>query len=283
MLVIDGAIRRHFVKNDLAITWFMAVGRLPLILILLLFIGFQLPPSTAMLFMLLGGIFWTLPFLLYYKAIAFEEPSRIALFIQTIPIFTLLIAYFLIQETLTGKQGIAFLFIIIGGMIAALKKLKTKWHISFAFILILIANITWATSDVLFKKFEPAFNSFLHAFTFFMLGGALVGIIISLFPKGHKAIKQHLSNLPTRGWVYMIISLVGGIAGSLTFGYALTLGKASLTTVIIGTQPLFAFGFGIILAPFLPEVYKEDISKNSLLLKGLSFSMIIIGLIYLQI
>ena len=68
----------------------------------------------------------------------------------------------------------------------------------------------------------------------------------------------------------------------VSFGYALTLGKASLTTVILGVQPLFVFLLGVVLGPIIPSFHLEDTSRKALAFKGISFALVIGGLILLQ-
>ena len=150
--VLDCAIRREFVKNDTAITFFLAATRLPLLIIFFIIIGFEIPPINAVFFILLGGMMWMFPYILYYKAIEFEEPSRVILVMQTAPIFVLSISFFAIGETLTFYQLLAFILIITGGVLASIKKMEGIWRFSRAFWLLILATFLWAASDVIFKK-----------------------------------------------------------------------------------------------------------------------------------
>jgi len=280
--VIDGALRRHFVKNDVALMWMMAFLRLPFVIIFFLVFGIEIPSTSVILFIFLAGVLWTFPFVFYYKAIELEDPSRIALMMQLVPFFTLLIAFFAIQETLTASQGIAFVFLITGGAIAAVKRLKGAWHLSKAFFLMALATFLWASSDVLFKKFELSFSSFFTAFGIYFFGSFLISAIMLYHPHSRQKILKHFTKLPARAWLMIVSTAVAGVAGSMTFAYALTLGKASLTSVLIGVQPLFVLGLGLLLAPFIHEIRKEDLSKQALLFKGISFALVIIGLIFLE-
>ncbi len=280
--VADGALRRHFVKSDLSLTWITAVTRLPIVILFFLIAGIEIPNSYVVLFMLFGGIIWTFPMYFYYKAIGKEDPSRIALLLQLVPLFTLLIAFFALNERLVGMQVIAFVLLIAGGTFAALKRLKGVWSFSSAFFLIALACFMWASSDVIFKKFEVAFSSFLSAFAIYFLGSFLVSLFIFSLPHGRTKVIKHFSNLPLRAWIMVAATVIAGVCGSLSFAYALTLGKASLTSVMLGIQPLFVIGLGAFLSLFIKEIRKEDLSKQALLLKGVSFVLILIGLMFLE-
>lgn len=290
--VLDGAARRHFVKDNMAMTWFLAVTRLPLAILFFIIGGFSFPGFLPFFGMLLTGILWLLPFILYYKAIEFEEPTRVALFLQTIPLTTLLIAWLLIGESLVANQWIAFLMFLSAGLVATLKHAEGKWRISKTIIFLTAANIMWALSDVLFKKFAPAFSNlnaygevnfnFSAAFAVDLMGGFLLGILFLFFKRGRTLIRNNFKNLPKRAWWFLNIDQIIGLCGSAFFAYALTLGKASLTAVILVVQPLSAFIFSILLMRYVPELAREDTSLRALLMKGFSFVLIMAGLLSLQ-
>ena len=280
--VIDGAVRRHYVKHDMAMTWFLSATRLPVIIVFFLVFSVKIPANTSnLLFMLLGGILWIFPFVFYYKAVEFEEISRIALLGQMTPIFVALISYFALNEVLTLNQWLAFILILTAGTIASLNKTEGKWRFSKAFWLLMLATFMWASSDVIFKKFEPGFNGFFSAFFFYFCGSFLLAIFMPLMKKSRAVLAKYFLKKDSKMWTLLILDQIFGISGSMAFAYALTLGKASLTAVFIGTQPLFAFIFGLILIRFVPEVTRESVSRRSLVIKGISFVLIIIGLVAL--
>jgi drug/metabolite transporter (DMT)-like permease len=281
--VLDGTLRRNFIKNDMALTWLSAMGRLPFVILLFAMTGLNLPPLPIVLMMLVVGFFWTLPMFFYYKAMEKEaDTSRVSLLIQLVPIFTLPTAYLVIHERLTAFQGLAFILLIIAGALAGIKRLMGVWHISKAFFLITLSCFLWAVSDVFFKKLAPAFPNYLSAFTIYFLGGFLVSSIILFIPKGRKNIFKSITGLPAKAWIMVFASLMAGIIGGLSFNYALTIGKASLTSVLMGIQPLMVIILGLVLRLFIKDISKEDLSLNALIFKGLSFLFLIGGLIFLQ-
>jgi drug/metabolite transporter (DMT)-like permease len=280
--VLDGAVRRHYIKHDMAMTWFISLTRLPVIIIFLLIFNVKIPiNSSDLLFMILGGALWILPYVFHYKAVEFEEISRIALLGQMIPIFVVFISYFALNEILTANQWLSFILIFSAGIIASLHKVEGNWRLSKAFWLILTATFMWAASDVIFKKFEPGFDDFLSAFFFYFCGSFSLAVVMPFFPKSRAVISQYFFKKDLKMWGLLILDQIFGISGSMAFAYALTIGKASLTAVLIGTQPLFAFIFGLILIRFIPEVVKENLSRRAIIIKSLSFVMIIIGLVAL--
>jgi drug/metabolite transporter (DMT)-like permease len=232
--------------------------------------------------MLAAGILWTITFIPYLKAIECEEPSRVALLLQTMSVFSLILAYFVLGESLVIGQALAFLIILFGGALVSIKNLGGKWRLSKALWFMLAATLFWSLSDVFFKLSSYNFTSFIHAFAWFTLGGFFTAPIISLLPSTRKEIFSiKFSKIPLRGWIFEFTSALLGIAGSLSFAYALTLGKVALTSVLTQAQPLFAFLLTILLSQFLKEVEKEDLRLKSVLLKTASFAVITLGLVCL--
>ena len=255
---------------------------LPIHIVFLILFGIEVPSYKDGIFMLVGGIIWISPFFMYYKAIEFEEPSRVVLLMQMTPIFIMAIAFFMLGEVLTLQQVLAFALLLIGGTIASVKTLNKKIRFSKAFLLMAGATFLWGLSDVIFKKTEMNFESFFSAFTVYLLGSFLPAFFILFSKKARSQTVDKFKGLSSRAWGFLASDQLLGISGSACFAYALTLGKASLTGVIIGVQPLLVFVFGLLLAPFFHEFHRERVDKNSLILKGISFILILIGLIYLQ-
>ncbi|MFH0820311.1 MAG: DMT family transporter [Candidatus Peregrinibacteria bacterium] len=276
--VIDTTARRHFVKSDVALSWLASITRLPLIPILFWLGGWQIPALGTALGLLVAGLFWLLPFAFYYKALATEETSRVILFLELQPVFTLGIAFVLIGEKLTGIQGWAFLLILLGNLMAALKHFEGKWHFSKAFAFVLLAGAGWALSDVLFKKYAANFDNYFASAAIYSLGMFFLAPMLMVRREWFKSIVSHFRGLSRRIWKFLAFDIIAGLLGTLVFSYALTLGKASLTMVVSGMQPLFVFVLGLILIRFIPEVAREDMSKSALGLKGFAFALMVIGL-----
>ena len=281
--VLDGAVLKNYIKSGYAKTWFSALTRLPFILLFFWIGGFEIPALRVVFWVTLAGLLWLLTLIFHFKALTFEEPSRVAVFTQMSPVFTLVIAFFVLGETLTTSQLIAFIFLIAGGVLAALRRLQGVFHFSKAFYLILSSSFLGAVSGVVFKKFEPVFSNFFAAFSIYFIGGFLGTFLLLLWPDHHEKVLKYYKNLPFRAWFMLVFTELFGTIGVIAFIYALTLGKASLTMVMLGVQPLFALIFGIILSRFIREVHKEDISRTVLSLKVISFALVLLGLMALQL
>ncbi|MEK7672903.1 MAG: DMT family transporter [Patescibacteria group bacterium] len=279
---LDAGLRRNFFKNDFVLTWLSALAKLPLAIALLIpFIG-DISLNWEFFEMFLIGMFWTIPFVFYYKSMEFEEASRIILIMQFLPVFVLIIANLFIGETLTMHQFLAFLLILSAGILASFRKIEGKWSFSKAFWFMVTAVLLWATADVLFKYAEEGFEAFWPAFGVYTLGSSLPPLFLLLIPKYKKMINSHLKNVSLKGWSLLAVSVLAGTAGSFSFSYALTLGKASLTAVLVGIQPLLVFIFSFIFSRIFKEIPAESAKTTDLILKLVSIVLAVAGLIYLN-
>ena len=260
--VLDGALRRKFIPDDLTLTWVMAAIRLPVALALLFFTHVLVAGTAPFLFLLLSGFLLTAPLWFYYKALKGEEVSRVVVMVQTVPIFNLIISHFTLNERLTWVQGGAFALLMFAGIIAAIKPSEGhRFRLSPALFLVLFASLLWAVSDVLFKAYSSSYSGYWDAFAAYLLGSSILALI-ALKPRGaHSPIKT-IRALSSRGWIFVLISCASGTVGSVAFTYALTLGKVSLTSVMMGVQPLVALILGLAFFPIIPELTREDISKK---------------------
>lgn len=276
---MDAAMRRSWIKNDLVLMSIFALVKLPVAIALMALFGQGIVLDASFVWMFIAGVIWMTAFVFYYKAMQLEEVSRVVLILQFQPIMILLLGMVMIGETLNVNQIVAFSLILFGSVLAAFKKKESKWHFSQAFILILIADVLWSVGDVMFKKYVGDFPNFWAAFSVDLLGSSLLGGVIFLIPKYRNVFRNF--KLPVKGWKLLCVSALFGTAGSLFFAYALTLGKAALTSVIVGLQPLFALISGLILHRFVSEIPRDSIKREDLLIKGASFILIFLGFIYL--
>lgn len=278
---IDSALRRHWLKDDLVMTSVFAVTKLPVAIAMLLMFGGGIVWGWPVLGMFFQGFLWMFAFVFYYKAIKIEEISRVVLIMQFQPIIMLFFASLLIGESLSFNQLIAFFLIFAGSVLASLKIEKNKWHFSKAFIFMMVANVLWSFADVMFKKYVVYFPNFWAGFGVDLLGSSLFGAFLFLLPKYRVILKGfEFSKL---GWYFIFASALLGVLGSTTFAYALTLGKAALTSVIIGLQPLFALCSGLVLHKLMREVPADSVKRVDIIIKTVSFLFIVLGLVYLYL
>src|SRR3974377_2066956 len=116
-------VERYFKQSDVAVLLLFTafIG-----LLLLPFIWFFEPSITSpgtgsIALIILSGIFYMSAMLLYLQALQSEEASVVAPFFQAGPLFGYVLAYFVLGETLSGRQMAGGALIIGGTLIVSLR------------------------------------------------------------------------------------------------------------------------------------------------------------------
>src|SRR3989344_2127417 len=187
--VIDKFLLSKAVKHPIAYAFYIGIT-VPLTWVFapfgLKFLGFQ-----DLLIAILAGASFIVALYFLYVATKITSISRL-LPIEggLVPFFTLVFAYWFLDERLSDTQALGFVLLVAGSVIISLKKDKTGWHPK-ALGHALIAAILFALSLVLTKyTFEQ--TNFVSGLIWTRLGFLLVSLIL-LVPKKSR---QYIFNTP---------------------------------------------------------------------------------------
>lgn len=218
----------------------------------------------------------------YFKALSSQEASNITILFQSQPVMTLILAYLFLRETITGFQFLGFFLILAATIGISINKKQSRFKLSSALVLILLSNLFWAISSVVFK-FVSETSSFSKMISYESWGLALGGLILyTFFPSFSRAFKGIQKSLP-KTILTLIFFNEGGFLIGRFFGYlAISLGPVSLVNVVGGTQVFFSILFGYLLTKIAPKVFKENISSESLSKKIFLAGAVLLGLWFIQ-
>jgi uncharacterized membrane protein len=204
----------------------------------------------------ISGLLYLTAIYFYLRALQQEEASVIAPLFQTSTLFTYIIAYFVLHETLTGWRLAGGLLVMASALVGSYEPGGTR-HFKLGIVApILVCTATLAGSAVMFKFF--AIQDAFWPVTFWSFAGqAVFGAVL-----GINAANE-------------LINLGGGLAAR----YASLLGPISLVQAIGGTTSFFVFAFGVLLSLFFPKLGREDMSRRSLIQKGIAVTLIVAGVI----
>ena len=242
--------------------------------------SFQLLSPGNLVVAIIGGACFPLALYFSYKAIQQTSISRI-LPIQggLVPIFTLILAYFILAERLSPVQIAAFLFLVAGAVLIAFKKVHGHWH-ALAFGNAIIASLLFAISLTLQKYIFTNVN-FASGLMWTRLGffAASASFLISRKSRGYifKAPKETTSG---NKFVYLAARISGGAAWFLQ-NYAIKLGSVSLVNALQGTQYIFLLGIASVLSVKFPKILKEKIPLRIMVQKIAAIVLISTGLLIL--
>ncbi len=253
-------------------------------ILVLPFIGSQyivLPPGNTVWWLVLASLFYTFSGFPYIKAMEFEEVTRINILWNAIPVFSLILGWMIIGDKISGTELAAMVFLLVGSIVASLKKNSSSFKISMAFWLMMLSCVLYAAYGLV-VRYLSASVAFPTIFFWVILFDAIA--ISSSFVS--KKIRQDFvqtfrSNSIGFFLLFLVIVVIGNI-GLLLNQWALSLKPGALVYSLEGFQVLFVFCLAIVVAKISPSFIAESTDKKNLLVKFLAFLIIMIGMVMLS-
>jgi len=224
------------------------------------------------------GLLYMIATYLYLRALQQEEATTIAPLFQTSTLFTYALAYFVLHETLTLPRIAGGLLVMVSTAVIAYdpdRRLKFKLP---TVGLILACTAMMAVSTVIFKFFAIK-NAFWPVMFWNFAGQAVFGAAMLAIPYYRREFTGMFGKNPGAVIGINAANELINLGGGLAARYASLLGPVSLVQAIGGTTSFFVFLFGVIISLFLPRFGREDLSKGSLIQKGIAVALIVAGVI----
>lgn len=242
--------------------------------LLWIFTGFPILEFRDAFIILLTGVLALFALVFYFQALSEEETTVIIILFQMFPVFSLILSYLFLSETITLKQLIGFIIILTASVGVSLRKTSTKTKIGKALLLITIYNILWAFSGVL-AKYTINVNTLPKIFSYESWGIGFGGLILFLFYiPARNAFLENVKTIKKRTLAILFINEgLFALGKSLSF-LAYSLGSVALVSVVSSTQVFFGIILGFVLTLIAPKVFKEDVTKEGLL-KKIAFSILL--------
>lgn len=233
----------------------------------------------------LNGFIYILAVLPYFYAIQRDEASVTVPLFQLIPIFSYILAYFVLKETLLPKQIIGGILVVMGAIGISLeigeeKTIKFKKEV---FWLMALSSLLFAT-NFLFFKFFALQESFWTTSFWEYVGLAVFAILVMVFIKPYRREffsvmkKNKLPVIGLNGFNEII-----NIIAKLSFNFASLLTPITITWVVDGFQPFFVFVYGVILTLFFPHLGSESLAKRHLAQKIIAIAVMFVGTYFLNV
>jgi uncharacterized membrane protein len=241
-------------------------------------------PSIDKILLFITGILTIVWIVFYLFALEIEEVSNVVPWFLTVPIFGYILGYFFLGETLSNKELLGSLTILIGVALVSIdwkngnRKLKHK-----PVLYMSIACFLVALSGVIFK-YVTIENDFWISSFWEYVGLGVTGILIYLFVPKYRN-EFHFMNKEGGKKIFFlnIFSEFLTIAGNLLTNYALLLAPVTLVYLVGSFQPAIVLILAILGTKFLPKLIKEDISKENLKIKFVSMFLMLFGSLLLFI
>jgi len=185
LLAIAGLTDKILLKKSIPepVVYAFYISLLSLIALLLIPFGFEFPGFHLLLISFAAAFIFTLALLLFFSLLKKEEASRVIPLVSGLsPVFVFILSRNFLGESLSLKQILAFIIILIGGLLISLEKGKKKESLfQKTFFLGLIASFLFAVFYVL-SKYVYLHHSFISGFIWIKIGGGLSALILFLIP-----------------------------------------------------------------------------------------------------
>lgn len=232
------------------------------------------------------GILNILVLWFYLLALNDEEASIAVVFYQLVPVFGLILGYFVLNEVLTQIQIIAMIIIILGTSIISFEiDAENKFRLrKKTIILMSAAAFFWALESVIFKVVALEENVVRSLFWEHLMM-VIVGILIFLFIRNYRnhfllAIRNNSKSILSLNFANETIYMIGNII----FSFAYLLAPIALVLLAESFQPIFVFIVGIFLTIFFPKISVEKIQAKHIWQKVIAICITGIGtyLLFIQ-
>ena len=274
-------LSKNYIKNPFIFILFNGFMNIQLIFLLPFFSFGKLSPIDAAL-ALSAGVFLTVGIIFYYKAVQCEEISRVLMLWQIIPIFVLVMSFFLLHESLTKKMFIGFAFLFAAGIIVSYKKIYGSFKLSKAFYFMMAATFPISLYYILSVHIFKVTN-FWSAFMWLRLS-AFSSLFLLFLPSIRKQFINTWKNMGQRVKSLITLKMIIDFSAFIFLGLAMFSGPVSLISALgSAVAPIFIFLITSFSTFYVPHIVREEISKQAVLAKFLAIALIIIGIIFINL
>ena len=269
----------------------------------LLFFWPWMPNLQEMTLDLLAGFLFLITLVFWYKALHQSEASRVVPIVGAlVPIFSFILSFVFLGETLSGQQLLAFFILICGGVLISIKHTKvylyqrvvTRFREVVGDIVgnvpagaqptsrILVNSVTAAVffaAYYVLMKYIYMYQPFVGSFVWSRLG-SFIGVLLMLFvPDWRRLIfeQQRGAKTPKNMFYFLTIRLLAAVA-FIMINWAISLGNVAIVNALQGVQYLFLFVIILLISNRFPKMLNEQLGGGVLLQKLIGTIMICLGL-----
>lgn len=284
VFLIDKYLLTGSIPNPKIYTFYIGVLGI-LALLLIPFVNFSIPEPSQIFLSLLAGALFICGILWFNKALKQFEASRVVPAVGGIlPLFT----FFLIYLFSGGKEMpesldlLAFSFLILGSILIVYKKTGISFK---SFQISLLAAFFLALSFVLAKYVYLA-QPFWSGYIWIRIGGFLAAMSFLFLHEVRGGLSRAKIGLPKKTVAIFLSNQAVGAGANILQNWAIALTPLAyipFINALQGVQYVFLLFLAALVSFKLPQIIKEEISREILLQKIIAVLLIGGGLTLLAI
>jgi uncharacterized membrane protein len=274
-------IDRYFSDSDTSVLMLFTalIGVVALPVIWWFVPGVFAPSPKAIAVMTASGVMYIASMLFYLRAIQSEEASVVAPMFQLTTIFSFLLAWAMLGETLTLRGGAGAVLIVAGVLFVSLDADLRFKGLKLPIVLGMVAcTFILALANVLFKFYAVEDAFWVTTFWTFV-GEGLFGVGMLAIGRIRRQffclVRTHTGALMGVNGANELINLGGG----LSVRYATMLAPVALVSAVSSTTTLFVVAFGVALTFLAPHLSREDVSWRGLMRKAIAAVVVTAGVL----
>lgn len=254
-----------------------------LLLLILPFFKISVPSFNIILFSLVAGFFYILGLALFFKACIIEEITKLKILWQMVPVYVLILATIFLDEILVPKDYLAFVLLMLGGIIVSLKKEEGRFRFSQSFYIMVLTTFVFALHGIFVKYLFNIFE-IISIYLFIRLGAFLSSLLLFIPKKNRIDLSADWKRMKINAKTTLLSKIILDLPSVFLFGYLMTISPISLVTALGNSvRPLYVLLLAYISTKLFPDFIKEDFSRGSLLKKIIALIIIIVGIYILTI
>ncbi len=250
-----------------------------------------------------AGLLFLVTLIFWYKALHQSEATRVVPVVGAmIPIFSFMLSYVFLGESLSERQFLAFIVLIIGGVLISIKhtrfyaakEIMQSIRSKFGYILggihaeygagerlilnSVISAFFFAAYYVLIKYIYTS-QPFIGSFVWSRFGSFL-GVLCILFVRDwRKSIKEHQKGAksPKNIGFFLSVRLLAA-AAFIMLNWAISLGNVALINSLQGVQYVFLILIVFFLSTRYPKYLKEELGGGVMFQKMIGVVLISLGM-----
>ncbi len=290
-------------KIHSSISYAFFVGIWSIFNFIILPLDFWVPGPQELALDLFAGFLFLVTLVAWYKALHQSEATRVVPIVGALtPIFSFIFSFIFFGEIFTERQFIAFLILIIGGVLISVKQTRLYLfseinerfkaifgdffglvHAHYRPTRRLIFNSTLAAllfaGYYVLMKHIYSNQPFVGAFVWSRLG-TFIGVLMMLFvATWRRKIVEHQKGQksPKNLGFFFAVRLLAAFAFIL-LNWAISLGNVAMVNALQGVQFVFLIAMVLILSKKFPNILEEEMGKGVMFQKLVGVILVSLGL-----
>ena len=229
---------------------------------------------------LLGGMLFQTSLLFYFEAFKHEKPSVVIALFSIAPAFVPFIAFLIVDERLYVMQYLGLGIVLVASVAITTTSFRRIGRSPVLGLMLLTALIL-AISMVL-QKYAYNKADFWTCFVVYSSGMVLASLCKLAFSKSGRRFIGQLRQSWDRALLFAAVAETLSLVAYFIYSMAISRGPVSLVVVLSAVQPIYVLLIGILLFPFWPKFFREQLDQ-SVLRKVICMLMMLGGLYLVRV